>query len=952
MKSFPLFGATVLLVANFLLTSCAAPQQPVGLAKGVSLSASGALVVSQKGGAGDFLLANSKTAAPLFVDANDFPVVGIAAQALATDIESVTGAKPSVSTGAPVAGQTALLIGTIGKSALVDGLVAAKKLDVSSIRGAWERFIIKAVDNPLPGVKRALVIAGSDRRGTAFGAFNVSEAIGVSPWVWWADVTPSKRDALFISRANFVSKAPSVRYRGIFINDEDWGLLPWSAKKFEPEVGNIGPKTYAKVAELLLRLKANYLWPAMHEPTTAFNQIPENKVVMDKYAIVMGSSHAEQMLFNNASEWKYPKNQWNYDTHADLIKGVWEKRLQENGGFENSYTLGIRGIHDSPMQGGGTRQDGVQRLERIFADQRALLAKYVNPNMEGIEQIFVPYKEVLPYYQAGLKVPDDVTLVWVDDNYGYIRQLSNPQEQKRSGGAGVYYHLSYWGDPQDFLWLGSTSPALTAYEMQKAYAYGADRLWVFNVGDIKSIEKEMDFAMRLAYDIDRYPAEKAMSFLGDFATQNFGALYASETAAILTGYYRLTAQSKPEHNNRVEFSAKEQKQRLASYAALVQRAEALYARIPQARKDAFFELVLYPVKGAALMNAKHTYAAQGNPQKALEAYNGIQQITLQYNKGVAGGKWDGVMSSNPRGLSVFARPDEKVSIAAPLVQLEPKNAQISGTMLKLENNALVAPTAGAPQLQPAGSGNAARFSFDSPQARKVSIYFLAQTPDPEHDSWHVSLNNQKVVANDQITGSDLKWLKVMDADLLAGRNTLVIEPRESGTLVSRVAIMEEGKSPAPLTREADVVLEATDFSSTKDAAGSRWRKIEGLGVGGGAMTLLPFASQPMKDPAKAPAITYSFQSASAQATVETRFVPTHGVNQGVALRYAISVDGGEAQIRDLNSAEYSGDWSRNVLSGYARGTTMHALKTGKGHTITLRLLDPGMALSQIRVFGS
>lgn len=909
----------------------------------------------------DFLLASGQGAAPIYRDANDFAVVQIAADALAADIESVTGAKPAVLTTTPTPGATAVLIGTIGKSPLIDGLVSRKKLDVSAIRGQWERYVIATVDDPIPGIRQALVIAGSDRRGTAYGAFGVSESIGVAPLVWWADVTPKHRDALVFPQTRYISPAPSVKYRGIFINDEDWGLLPWS-KNREPEVGSIGPKTYARVGELLLRLKANYLWPAMHEATTAFNQIPQNKVVMDRYAIVMGASHAEPMLFNNATEWKYPRNQWNYDTHADRIKGVWEKRVKENSVYENSYTVGIRGIHDSPMQGGGTTQDGVKRLERVIADQRDLLSQYVNPRVDQVPQIFVPYKEVLPFYQAGMKVPDDVTLVWVDDNFGYIRQLSTPAERKRKGSAGVYYHFSYLGPPQDYLWIGSTSPALTAYEMQKAYAYGADRLWVFNVGDIKPIEKELEFAMRLAYDVDRYPVDKAMDFLGDFATENFGAPYAKEAAAILDGYYQLTAQGKPEHSDRMLLSRAEQDARLAAYSALVQRAEALYAQIPAENRDAFFELVLYPVKGAALMNVKYTSLMRGNPEEAIQAHDDIQRITLQYNKNTAGGKWDGVMNASPKNNRVFRRPGGNApagQTVTPLIRLDPANATLAGAM-KRESNALVATAPG--QLTDSSNNNTARFTFEAPEAREVSLYLLAQTIDDKHDSWFLDLNGQKATINDAVTGTAIDWIKAMDVPLKAGTNTLTITQREEGTVLYQVALVEKGKVPKPVTirsplpvaqmeRKPLAMLAAADYTQVKNTPASRWTKIKGLGIEKDAMTLLPLQSPPVADVAKAPAITYSFTGDSPQVSIETRFLPTHRVNPNVGLRYAISVDDGPVEIRDVESpAEGAGSWSRNVVAGYAQGTTTHVLKRGGNHTITVRFLDPGIVLSQIRVF--
>lgn len=914
-------------------------------------------VATQKTNANDFTLANANAAAPIYLDADDFPVVRIAAEALAGDIERVATARPSVSSAAPAPVDSAVFIGTIGKSALIDNLIAQKKLDVSAIRGGWERYIITTVSEPVPGVRQALVIAGSDRRGTAFGAFSVSESIGVSPWVWWADVAPDRRDNLVISRARYVSKSPSVKYRGIFINDEDWGLRPWS-KKYEPQVGNIGPGTYEKVGELLLRLKANYLWPAMHAGTTAFNQIAENKVAMDKYAIVMGSSHPEPLLFNNVTEWQYPKDQWNYDTHSDLIKSVWEKRLRENGRYENSYTVGLRGIHDSGMQGGGTTQDGVNRLERVFKDQRELLAKYVDPNVSEVPQVFVPYKEVLPIYQAGLKVPDDVTLVWVDDNYGYIRQLSNTAEQKRAGGAGVYYHLSYLGAPESYLWLGSTSPALTAYEMHKAYAYGADRAWIFNVGDIKPIEKEMEFGLRMAYDIDRYPVDKAMNFLSDFATANFGAAYAPQTAAILTEYYRLTARSRPEHNHRMQLSAAEQSARLASYEELVQQTEWLYAQIPFSKRDAFFELVVYPVRGAALMNLKQTALFEGKMDEALKAHEEIQRITTIYNQQIAGGKWDGIMNAAPANSSSFRRPSDarpKGQIGAPILQLEPKSATMTGSM-KLVDNAIVAMP---PNQLTENNGNAARFSFDLNVERKASLYFLVRTLDNKSDSWFVNLNGKKVTINDQVTGNATNWIPILEADLVAGKNTLDIGQREGGTVIYRVAFMETGQIPAPVSvkqipslARASRVIAAADYSAIKNSGPSKWKEIPGLGIGKSAMTLLPLQTQPIAtaNASRAPAILYSFEMTASQVAIEARFLPTHSVNPKAGLRYAIRVDGAPAQIRDINSLEYSANWGANVLAGYANGKTTHTLKKGGKHTITIHLLDPGMVLSQLQIF--
>jgi hypothetical protein len=586
----------------------------------VGSACAGGLEISDRLSAGGFPLVWNGKAAEIRFDTNDFKVVHVAAELLAGDIERVTGLKPATSS------PNKVIIGTVGQSALIDERTAGV------LRGKWESFTITATSN-------ALVIAGSDRRGTAFGVFTVSEAIGVSPWYWWADVTPRRRESLVVKAGSFTQGPPSVKYRGIFINDEDWGLQPWAAKTFEPETGDIGPKTYAKVFELLLRLKANYLWPAMHGCTKAFNHFPENKQVADDYAIVMGSSHCEQMLRNNVSEYDVKaRGPWDYEKNRDNILKYWDERVQENGRFENVYTIGMRGIHDSGMPGGGTTAEKVARLQRVIDDQREMLAKRVNPRVEQVPQIFCPYKEVLELYQHGLKVPDDVTLVWPDDNHGYIRQLSNAEEQKRAGGAGVYYHVSYWGAPADYLWLCSTPPALIQEEMTKAYDHGARNVWVLNVGDIKPAEIAMDFFLRLAWDIHS-PFSLAHFFDDDSARE------------ILDEYYRLNYACKPEHLLRAEFDEQEAQQRLQRFARLVEKTNALYEKIEPARRDAFYELVVYPVRCSAWMNQKFL-----DPAHAQRAYDQIQTETKYFNETLAGGKWRDMMSAAPRQLPVFQPP--------------------------------------------------------------------------------------------------------------------------------------------------------------------------------------------------------------------------------------------------------------------------------------------------------
>ena len=612
--------------------------------------------VSEQPHPGDFPLVPDGPPAAIVAAPGDFPVVRIAAGDLQADIERVTGRRPALV--ADAAGQSGpvVIVGTLGCSPPLDELVASGKLEISDLRGQWESFLIATVVNPFPGVPQALVIAGSDRRGTAFGVYELSQEIGVSPWHWWADVTPAKKTALFIATGMRRFGPPSVQYRGIFLNDEDWGLQPWAAQTFEPETGDIGPKTYAKVCELLLRLKANTLWPAMHPCTKAFNLDPRNKQVAADYAVVMGSSHAEPMLRNNVTEWTAPPGAYNYLVNRDGVRAYWEERVRENSRFENIYTLGMRGIHDSHMQGPATDAARIATLEQIFADQRALLAKYLSPRLESVPQIFCAYKEVLDLYRQGLRVPADVTIVWPDDNFGYIRSFATPAELQRPGGFGVYYHLSYLGAPLSYLWLGTTPPALIWEEMSKAYDHGARKFWMVNVGDLKPGEIGTEFFLQMAWDINRWRRDNLDRFLPEWAGREFGAPFADHTAEIMAEYYRVNFLRRPEHlqwwppgeaARPSPLSAVEINARLALFGLLRRDADDLAATLPPAKRDAFEELVGYPVRGAALANQRYFFGERGQREQALAADAELRQSTRRYNESIAGGKWRGFMSLEP-----------------------------------------------------------------------------------------------------------------------------------------------------------------------------------------------------------------------------------------------------------------------------------------------------------------
>ena len=552
------------------------------------------------GGAGPprdpFNVVTAGAAVDIYVDAADFPGVVRAVGDLRSDVQRVSGVAPVIKSSMTGLSATAILVGTLGKSPAIDALAAAGKLDTVGVAGKWEAAVIQAVINPVAGVTRALVIAGSDRRGTVYGIYELSQRIGVSPWYWWADVAPTPATTITVEGSVFKQGEPSVKYRGIFINDEE-NFSTWAGTKVDAGK-KPGPETYKKVFELLLRLKANFLWPAMHPVSDEFNKYSENAANADLYGIVMGSSHPEMMLRNNVKEWDpwaaaHGSPSYDYSVNPQAIYDYWDARVQTNGKYENGYSVGMRGEHDSGLVAvnAPTTADKVKLMEKIFADQRKILANRVGADVTRVFQVFTPYKEVLPIYNAGLEVPDDVTILWAEDNHGYLRQLPSAAERMRSGGAGVYYHISYWGDPVSYLWLNTTPLTLVREELQKAYDTGANKLWVINVGDIKPSEVALEFIMRFAWRVADYTEANVSSFVGALAARDFGSSVAAEVADIVMRYYQINIARRPEFMGKSTFNyvnyGDEGQKRLDELTALLGRASAVSDALPASKKDAF-----------------------------------------------------------------------------------------------------------------------------------------------------------------------------------------------------------------------------------------------------------------------------------------------------------------------------------------------------------------------------
>lgn len=935
----------------------------------VLLACSARGMVSDKYAPGDVKLCSRGVAAGIYVSKDDFKVVRIAAEALAGDIERVTGKRPAVHDVPGRMARQAVIIGTIGRNPIIDELIRKKKIADKGIRGEWETFGMAVVAKPTAGVDAALVIFGSDRRGTAYGAFELSEEIGVSPWVWWADVTPEKHGTLIVKRGFRRYGPPSVKYRGIFINDEAFGLNPWAAKTFEPETGDIGPKAYAKVFELLLRLKANYLWPAMKKCTRAFNHYPENKRVADDYAIVMGSSHCEPMLRDNPDEWLAEGGgEFDYTVNRDGVLKYWEKRVKENSGYENIYTVGMRGIEDNEMAGGGTPDEKTRRLEQIISDQRELIRKHVNGDVTKIPQLFSPYKEVLDLYRNGLSVPDDVTILWTDDNYGYIRQLPTPEERKRSGGSGIYYHISYSGRPHDYLWLYTTPPALIWEEMHKAYENGARRVWVVNVGDIKPAEIGTELFLRMAWDIGEWGRDAGDTFVAAWARREFGAGHAKDVARIMKEYFLLNGQRKPEHmgfneimwpNTVVrdpEFSivdyGDEAGRRVRAFEEMQREADGVMKELPREKRDAFYQLVLYPVRASNMMNRKmllayksREYAKQGRASanayaaESKRAYDTILSETDYFNNVVSGGKWKGIMSSRQHDRLVF------------------NEAKTATVKVPADGNLGVAVEGRAKADDAGGNAKLPEFNRFTRRAYFIELFNRGEQPvawSAEATPPWIKLSKSKgMLEVEERLNVSVDYAKAPKGEKGTGE-IRISGGKEKYTVDVGVFNPDASIETGTYVEDNGVVaIGAGGFAKAVDRDGAGWRMIDGLGLEGGAIALLPTTVAPVDDSGKtveraAYAEYKLFVTSGGKATLIVRAVPTHELYPGRKLRCAVSVDGGKAMFVDFVQGNDENDeiWKTNVLHAAMYGKVETQLSPG-AHVLRLYGVDSSVVPDKI-----
>jgi hypothetical protein len=648
---------------------------------------------------GDFKIADQNSTCSIYTDTSDDWLIQKTASLFQDDLEKVTGKKPAIIHVIPASARNLIIIGSITQSKVLQQLIRSKKISVYSISNQWEAYQIEIVNHPLKGIDKALIIAGSDRRGTAYGVFELSKQIGVSPWYWWADVPVKKKDAIYIRKNIFVHAYPLVKYRAIFLNDEAPALSGWVHEKF----GNFNHLFYEKVFELLLRLKANYLWPAMWG--NAFNNDDSlNPVLANKYGIVMGTSHQEPM--DQATEhWRHQhKGAWNYQTNDSTLRAFWRKGIENMDHRETIVTLGMRGDGDKPM----TEGSNIALLEKIVADQRKIIADVTGRPASETPQDWALYKEVQDYYDKGMRVPGDVTLLFSDDNWGNLRRVPSLNAKPRSGGYGIYYHFDYVGGPRNYKWINTNNIAKVWEQLNIAYQYGIRKIWIVNVGDLKPMEFPISFFMDYAWNPQKITVDNLPDYYANWAARQFGNKYAKEIGQLIQKYSQYNARRKPELLSPETYSLTDYNefQRVVNnYNKLVVKAQKINNFLAEKYRDAFFELVLHPIEASANLNALYLavaknrfFAKENNPEANLFAdsvkyfFRRDSLISYKYNHEIANGKWDHMMDPTHIGYTYWQQPRynkmpevtyiSKDSSASRGVKVDVKNVTAKGLIPK------------------------------------------------------------------------------------------------------------------------------------------------------------------------------------------------------------------------------------------------------------------------------
>ena len=912
----------------------------------------GALVCTGTGAGRSALIADGRTAT-IYADADDDAGVLRAVRDLQADLGRVAGRSVDLNVEALPSTGPAVIVGTLGQSGVVDRLVAEGRLDTTGVSGRWEAFVQQTVEAPFPGVDRALVIAGSDRRGTIFGVYDLTEAVGVSPWHYWADVPVKPQTDLYASPGRRV-EMPAVRYRGIFLNDEEPALGTWARETY----GGLNAAFYEDVFDLILRLKGNYLWPAMWGKSI-YDDDPAAPGLADEMGVVLGTSHHEPLSRAHVEWERYGDGPWNYETNADTLRAFWRAGIERMGDNESLVTVGMRGDGDEAMSEG----TAIDLLETIVADQREIIADVTGRPASETPQVWALYKEVQDYYDQGMEVPDDVTLLFADDNWGNIRRLPDPEAEPRAGGYGVYYHFDYVGGPRSYKWINKTQIERVWEQMHLAREHGADRIWIVNVGDLKPMEYPISFFLDYAWDPEAWPAERLPEYPRQWAARQFGEAHAAEIGRLLQTYTRYNSRRTAELLTPTTYSLtdyREAERVVAEYDALLADAERVGEALPEAYADAYFQLVLHPIVASANLNdlyvtvgTNRLYAAQGRAatndlaERARRLFERDDEIDAQYHA-LAGGKWDHMMSQVRIGYTSWNDPPEDVMPEVEEIDL-PEAAEMG---IAIEGSAAWWPASDTeavlPELSPLGpedvyvevfNRGAAPFTYT---VETGAAWLTADAPAGQvHQQVRVHLRAD--------------WEAVPE-----GRHEVPVTITASGgdevTVHVPVFNPDRGGIAGFVESNGYVSIEAPHVDRAVGQGGIEWEVIPGLGRTLSAVAPMPTTAEAQEPGGDSPHLDYRLTVHEAgEVDVTAYFSPSFNTQGPEGLRYAVSFDDAPPQTLVMHDAGsmlpdvYHADWNRMVSDNVQTSTSTHVLDRPGEHVLRFWMVDPGVVLQKLVV---
>ena len=901
--------------------------------------------ISAKDGPG-YVRLSAGVSSSLCVSEEEYPGVILAVKSLQNDIKAVTKSTPELLTGNRGKSKQVVIIGTLGKNPLIDQLVKQRKLNVNSIAGKWEAHLTQVVQNPAPGVEKALIIVGSDKRGTIYGVYELSAQIGVSPWYWWADVPVKEQKSLYVLPGRYSDGGPAVKYRGIFINDEAPSFSGWAKEKF----GGVNHLVYEKVFELILRLKGNYLWPAMWG--NAFNDDDKlDPVLADEYGIVMGTSHHEPMD-RAQQEWKrYGTGAWNYETNGEELRNFWKKGIENMGNKETIVTIGMRGDGDMPM----TEGSNIILLEKIVHDQRKIIADVTGKDTAQTPQMWALYKEVQEYYDKGMQVPDDVTLLLCDDNWGNIRKLPKLNAPKRKGGYGIYYHFDYVGGPRNYKWLNTNPISKTWEQMHLAYEYGARQVWIVNVGDLKPMEFPISFFLDYAWSPDKWTAKRLDDYTRMWATQQFGPEHAIEIAKMLTLYTKYNGRRKPElldENSYSLINYREFENVVNDYNKLRNDAQSLYKKMPLQYKDAFYQLVLHPVEACANLNKMYydaalnkLYATQGRAatnvmaEKTKELFEKDVNISYYYNKVLSKGKWDHMMDQTHIGYTYWQQPDANKMPAVKEIEL-PASPQMG---VAIEGSDAWWPQeqskAQLPIFNPGGKAKHYIEVFN----RGGGTFDFAATAAP-----YIRINQKKgKVSTEQRIWVSVDWTKAPKG--LCNVPVSIIGPHDAKVMIevkvdNRLPVHDKGF----YENDGQISIEAVHYKKAIANSNAGWLVIPDYGRTMSGVMPTPVTVKRQSAAGNNPHLEFEVNlTDTGTMKVDAYISPTIDFTNTGGLHYAVSIDDERPQVVNINSDKSEAAWNKYVSDNIMLLTTTHHISKPGRHILKYWMIDPAVVLQKI-----